>query len=114
VAIALLLWLVLVFGAGVTARERSVPVVVLGASSAAQQLDVDPPRVRVRLEGTRRAFFLAGGREAKVTLSATGQKGPVERYRVSEAQLSLPRGIRAVWIRPPQVKVTIRPAAPAK
>jgi len=114
VAIAGLLWVVLVHGANPSQRSFAVPVEVaeLGADKALVQ--VVPKTVTVTLSGARRDFYFVSPSRLQVVLSLPAPPLGTSSVPVSEASLSHPSGLTVQRIVPNNVAVVVRRSKAAK
>ena len=106
-AIALLLWLVLVPGAVVEERAFEVPIRVQNIPEEFSIKEVAPAKVTVILAGERRELFLLEERKLEIQLDGTLTRFGRKTFSINKSHLLLPVTIDTVRIEPEQVRVLV-------
>lgn len=114
VAIAGLLWIVLVHGASPAQRSYSVPIEVADLAESQRLAKIVPDKVKVTFTAARRDFYLFNPDSLRVVLSLPQAHLGTSSVPVTAASLSHPDSLTVKRIRPGHVAVVVlrRPEPP--
>ena len=108
--VAMLSWVVLVFGARPARRTFEVPVEATTLATDRSIRSVTPAVVTVTFSGARRDFYFVGSNNIRLTPSLTGRGPGLVSVALSPEQISAPRGLSVTAIDPTHVAVMVVPA----
>lgn len=108
---ALVAWLVLVYGGETVHRSFTASVHHRGAGPTTT-VTVSPSQVRLVATGARRDFVLSGRSEIRVTVRVEELKPGAHTVRLAPEDVALPRGLSLRSVAPAEVRVRLVVSAP--
>ncbi len=106
------LWLLLVPGSTVVTGERQARVVVENLPAEYELESVDPPSVRVMLEGSRRQIYFGPSDLVVVRVDALLAQLGRRTFQVGPDEVEHPPYLEVLDVSPRQVRISLRPAGP--
>ena len=106
------LWLLLVPGSTVVTGERQARVVVENLPAEYELESVDPPTVRVMLEGSRRQIYFGPSDLVIVRVDALLAQLGRRTFQVGPDEVEHPPYLEVLEVSPRQVRISLRPAGP--
>ncbi len=108
-AMALILWIVLVLESKLVHRSFQIPVEYPALSSNLMVSDIEPKSVEVTFSGPRNAFHFVNEKNIRLSLKLFDVKEGIRTLPISEGNLTYPKDIVLEDIEPRLVKVKIVP-----
>ena len=106
-SMAVVLWLVMVYGSKLVYKTYTVPIEYSVLSSEFTKAKISPPEVTVSLSGPQRSFYFFSKNKIKVFLKLWNLKEGKHKVNISRADVSFPKNIELENIDPPAVRVEI-------
>jgi uncharacterized protein (TIGR00159 family) len=110
VAIAVLAWLVLIYGGEPMQRSLATRVRWHEPGGELHVTAVDPEQVRVIVTGSRRDMALASRSPTRVLVAIPTSKPGTQTVRIAPEDVALPKGLSLKNVVPPEVNVTLSEA----
>jgi hypothetical protein len=103
IAVAMLLWFLLVYRAQVVSESFKVAVGSSPPSADLRLTEISPSAIEIQVEGPRRSLRHLRTSDLAIQLPANEDRAGFQMLRVSERLFDLPDGVRIIDIRPRQV-----------
>lgn len=107
IALSMLLWLVLVYGAKQSTRRLTLPVTVTEVASGTNAI-VQPREITVILVGPRRNFYFFDKSSVQITLSVGEMRAGTRFKTIHMSDVTFPRDLTLRDIRPSRVRVSLQ------
>ncbi len=105
--LAILLWVVHVYGSQVVYKSFLVPVTYPQPQNAAYQVKVEPAKVELTFSGPRRTIYFTRKDEIRLSLKGLDEKKGNYQLRISGANVSFPKALALETIDPNRLNLMI-------